>query len=130
PRCRGSHLGIRMPASRRDENRLPSAVLVLFVLAAVTTFGVSLSSMLSVRLLSESNTSVSRAHTLLDDLAQLRTDLLSSQQARAAYRLNPVPEAGAAFERDEIAVRNDVQALASLSASEPEQAQRVADLAP
>jgi diguanylate cyclase (GGDEF)-like protein/PAS domain S-box-containing protein len=121
-----------MPASRRDENRLPSAVLVLFVLAAVTTFAVSVCSMLNVKLLSDSHASVARTNAVLQNLSQLRADLLSAQQARVGYRLGQEQQhdARAAFQRAQIAVQDDMQALASLTADNPGQEQRITDLAP
>jgi len=121
-----------MSARSREENRLPSAVLVLFVLAAVTTFAVSVCSMLSVKLLSDSHTAVAHANAVLNNLDQLRSDLLSAQQARAAYRLSQEQQhdARAAFEREQMSVQDDLQALSSLNADNPEQSERITALAP
>ncbi|MGO9642890.1 MAG: diguanylate cyclase [Candidatus Acidiferrales bacterium] len=119
-----------MPASRKDENRLPSAVLVLFVFAAVATFIASACSMSGIKLLSDSNASVAHANTVLDHLDQLRAGLLAAQQARGGYRLGQEPGARADFVRDYLAVHEDLAALRSLTEDNLAQSQRIAQLEP
>jgi len=120
-----------MSANRGDKNRLPPAVLVLFVLAAITTFAASVCSMLSVRFLSDSHASVAHTNAILQSLGQLRADLLSTQQARTGYRLGQEQQRDArtALQRSQIAVQGDLQTLASLTADNPTQEQRITDLA-